>query len=117
MSVCVSTDCPKFGYCARARGKENKAEDCVNWANYRSVYASADGPDTIMYACGPSGDYKKFEPLLDILEPVKSSSIVIQCDEIILTKGNIKLDIDCKFTPSLDQFEYIEINGVKFKRE
>jgi hypothetical protein len=50
-------------------------------------------------------------------EPIRPSMITIQCDEIILTKGAIKLEIDCKLTPPLSQFEYIEINGVRFKKE
>jgi hypothetical protein len=45
------------------------------------------------------------------------NTIVIQCDEIILTKGCIKLEIDCRLDPPLEQCAYIEINGVKFKKE
>ncbi len=53
----------------------------------------------------------------NIEEAVRPNTIAIQCDEIILTKGGIKLEINCRLNPPLDQFEYIEINGVKFKKE
>ena len=52
-----------------------------------------------------------------IEEAVRPNTISIRCDEIILTEGAIKLEIDCKLTPPLNQFEYIEINGVRFKKE
>lgn len=55
--------------------------------------------------------------IANIEKAVRPNTITIQCDEIILTKGGIKLEINCRLNPPLDQFEYVEINGVRFKKE
>ena len=55
--------------------------------------------------------------IANIEKVVRPNTIAIQCDEIILTKGGITLEIDCRLNPPLDQFDYVEINGVKFKKE
>lgn len=122
MSVCISTDCPKFCYCARAKSKVGKIEDCIDWANYGSCSYSDAGAGKVEYCCGPDGSYKMFEPVesfagVTIEEGIRPNAITIRCDEIVLTKGCIKLEINCKLTPPLDQFEYIEINEVRFKKE
>lgn len=49
-------------------------------------------------------------------EEINPRSIIIDnCDEIILTKDSIGLKADIRIT-DFDQFEFIEINGKKFKR-
>ena len=142
MNICISADCPKYSYCKRAMGEIGKIEACVDLANIGSGSASSEGVISEDYACGPNGDYKMFEPTeqtndeqpvvvqepVEVDKPVEAattsaeeatqpSTLVIQCDEIILLKSGIRLIIDAKLDPPLAQFKYIDINGIKFRKE
>lgn len=141
MNICISVDCPKYSYCKRAMGEIGKIEACVDLAHTGSGSASSDGIIDEGYTCGPQGDYKMFEPIeptvtehpakvqeavelsnpvtanMNAEEAVQPNTLLIQCDEIVLVKSGLRLIINAKLEPSLTQFKFIEINGIKFRKE
>ncbi len=142
MNICISADCPKYSYCKRAMGEVGKIEACVDLANVGSGSASNEGVTCGDYTCGPNGDYKMFEPIEQVAveqpvvvqEPVElgnpvdaadtnteeatqPNTLIVQCDEIILVKSGLRLVIDAKLDPPLAQFKFIEINGIRFRKE
>lgn len=142
MNICISADCPKYSYCKRAMGEIGKIEACVDLAHTGSGSASSEGIINEDYTCGPNGDYKMFEPIDQVAveqpiiarepaelsnpvaaadtsaeEATQPSTLVIQCDEIVLVKSGLRLAIDAKLDPPLAQFKFIEINGIRFRKE
>lgn len=122
MSVCISADCPKYLNCAQAINLDSKAQDGVDWASYGS--GSSDGD--LDFYCGPNGDFKLYIPIYSegyLKNPEtdpdsKFHKLEIKCKEILLLKDELKLAIDLRNNNHiLRQLDYIEINGVRFRRE
>lgn len=130
MSVCISYQCPKCAVCQRCRSVGHT--DGVDWYNYGSGGSGTiDTPSKI--GCGPQNDYQMFVSVnmpdlsadalvlpvstygkLDIEAPkVNNRTIELQCDEFKVKAGEISINVPM---PLPDVYEYIIINGVKFRR-
>ena len=130
MSVCISYQCPKYAVCQRCRC--TGPTDGVDWYNYGSGgLGTADTVSKI--GCGPQNDYQMFVSInipdisvdalilpistcgkLNIEAPkVNNHTIELRCDEFKVKAGEISIDVPM---PLPDVYEYIIINGVKFRR-
>lgn len=135
MLVCCSSDCEKCKQCGKYiynlsdkyRKQPNTVEPLASFG-WGSIGMNSQGEThcEVHTDCGFNGKYAMFEPIegsivgeglnpSNILRPQPNTINLGNCDKIVLSPKGLEIEVDLKIN-DFDKFEFIEINGRRFKR-
>lgn len=135
MLICCSSDCEKCKQCGRYiynlsdkyKNQVNTIEPLASFG-WGSIGMNAQGEThyETHTDCGFNGNYAMFEPIEgsifskglnpNNILPLQPNTISLGgCEKIVLSPKGLEIEIDVEID-NFDKFEFIEINGRRFKR-